>query len=93
MKSKHGIVVAALISSLALSVPALAQGGPGKGQGIQKQTQMNDQKRLRDGSCNQSGIPTGQKAKKGKTYSPGDSTGYQEERPNYGTGYGAPINR
>jgi hypothetical protein len=83
---KKGIVVAALITSLAFAVPAFAQGGPGKGQAIQKQTksmkQIKEQKRLRDGSCAQAGTPLGQKAKKGSTYGPGD-----------GTGYGAPTNQ
>jgi hypothetical protein len=94
---KHGIVVAALVSGLALSLPAFAQGGQGKGQGIQNKPktmiQMKEQKRLRDGSCTQSGNPTGQKAKKGKAYGPGDGTGYQVEGPKDGTGYGAPTNR
>lgn len=97
MKTKHGIVVAALICGLALSAPAFAQGGPGKGQGFQRQTQpmkqLKDQKRLRDGSCTQFGNPTRQNAKKGKTYGPGDGTGYQEEGPKDGSGYGAPTNR
>jgi len=55
--------------------------------------QMKDHKRLRDGSCTQSGIPTGQKARKGKIFGPRDSAGYQEEGAKDGTGYGAPINR
>jgi hypothetical protein len=83
MKRRHGIVVATLIATLALSAPAAAAG---KGQAAQKQTrstnQIQKQQRLRDGSCTQSGTPLGQKAKKGNTYGPGD-----------GSGYGAPTNR
>jgi hypothetical protein len=55
--------------------------------------QMKDQKRLRDGSCTQSGVPTDQKAKEGKTYGSGDSAGYQEEGTKDGTGYEVPTNR
>jgi hypothetical protein len=92
MKTSRGIVVAALIASLALSTPAFAAG---KGQGNQTRSgnQIQKQQRLRDGSCTQSGNPTGQKAKKGNTYGPGDGSGNQGIGPKDGTGYGSPTNR
>jgi hypothetical protein len=64
---------------------------------MQKQTgsmnQTQKQQRLRDGSCTQSGTSQGAKTKAGKTYGPGDGTGYQGVGPKDGTGYGAPGNR
>jgi len=97
MKTKNKIVIAALASSLALSIPAFAAGGQGKGQGMQKQTkamkQRKEQMRHRDGSCTRSGTSLGQKTKKGKTFGLGDGTGYQGEGPKDGSGYGPPTNR
>jgi hypothetical protein len=56
MKTRHGIVVATLIASLALTGPALASGG--KGQAAQKQTRSTVQKQQRHqyGSGTQSRI-------------------------------------
>ena len=86
MKTRYGITALALIASLALAVPGLAAGG--KGQAAQTQT-----RRLRDGSCTQSGTPQGTKTKKGNAYGPGDGSGNQGVGPKDGTGYGAPTNR
>ena len=93
MKMAYGITALALAASLALTGPALAAGG--KGRGAQKQTgsMVQKQQRLRDGSCNQSGTPQGTQAKKGNAYGPGDGSGNQGLGPKDGTGYGAPTNR
>jgi hypothetical protein len=93
MKTRHGIVVATLIASLALTGPALASGG--KGQAAQKQTRSTVQKQQRHqyGSGTQSRIQQDTQAKKGNTYGPGNGTGNQGSGPKDGTGYGAPINR
>ena len=96
MKRKNGILVATMIATLVLSVPAFAAGRQGKA--VQKQTrstnQIQKQQRLRnDGSYTQSGTSLGAKNKSGNTYGPGDGTGYQGEGPKDGTGYGAPVNR
>jgi hypothetical protein len=96
---KRGILVATLIASLTLTVPAFAAGGggQGKGQGVQSQTrsmnQTQKQQRLRDGSCTQSGTSQGTKNKAGNAYGPGDGTGNQGVGPRDGTGYGTPVNR
>jgi len=92
MKRSRGIVVAALIASLALSTPAFAAG---KGQGNQTRSgnQIQKQQRLRDGSCTQSGTPLGAKNKKGNNYGPADGSGNQGIGPKDGTGYGAPASR
>ena len=91
MKTRHGIVVATMVASLALYGPAMAAGGQGKGKVIQKQTgnmnQIQKQQRFRDGSYTQSGTSLGAKNKSGNTYGPGDGTGYQGQEPKDGTGY------
>ena len=96
---KRGIVVATLIGSLTLTVPAFAAGGGGqaKGQGVQSQTrsmnQTQNQQRLRDGSCTQSGTSQRTRNKAGNAYGPGDGTGNQGVGPKDETGYGAPVKR
>ena len=80
-----------------VTVPALAgPGGKMSGQGQQIRTQqkqqVQDQQRLRDGSC-ANPAQMGSGAKKGNTYGPGDGTGNSGFGPKDGTGYGAPSTR
>lgn len=97
MKIMESVLVGAMIASLALSAPAFAAGGQGKGQVAQKQTngmkKIQKQQRLRDGSCTQSGTMLGAKAKRGNNYGPGDGSGYQGDKPEDGTRYEVPDNQ
>ncbi len=99
MNRRCGILAVAVITSLALTGPAYSaggRGGGGRGQSTQDQmrstNQIQEQERVRDGSCDQTGTPRGAKNKRGNTYGPGDGAGNQGEGPKDGTGYGAPTN-
>jgi hypothetical protein len=93
MITRYGILVTALIAGLTLSSPALAAG---KGQAAQTQTrtmtQTQTKQQLKAGTGKQMGT-MGTKTQAGKSYGPGDGTGYGGIGPKDGTGYGAPANR
>jgi hypothetical protein len=102
MKKKLGAVIlsGALVVAMAMPVTALAGQGKGKGGGkaLQNQTRSAEQNRfqhrLRSGSSQDSSLrQSGAMEKKGNAYGPGDGTGNKGDRPQDGTGYGAPWNR
>jgi len=93
MKTRYGIVAAALIGSLALCVPAISAGkGPAAHKQTGSMTQTQTKQQLKAGTWTQPGT-IGAKTQAGKTYGPGDGTGNQGVGPRDGTGYGAPGNR
>lgn len=100
VKSRIAILAAALLVATVLPVDSEARGG-GKagGQGgpaMSRQTQTMEQYRAHERHQNQAGdkqTKSGAAQKKGKTYGPGDGTGNKGDRPQDGTGYGAPANR
>jgi len=102
MKGKLGITIlsGALIVALAMPVAAVAGHGKGKGggQSLQTQTRSGEQNRarqqLRSGSSQDSSLrQSGSTEKRGNAYGPGDGTGNKGDRPQDGTGYGAPSSR
>ena len=105
MKRKLGAMVLAgtFLAAAALPMDALAgRGGSGRTAGTASRTEVKnsdrirtqDRLRLRDGSCldpAKAGAKT--MRKRGNTYGPGDGTGNLGDRPEDGTGYGAPSQR
>jgi hypothetical protein len=71
----------------ALAAPQGKMSGQTQQSGNPSGTQIQDQQRLRDGSCTDP-AQTGSKTKKGKAYGPGDGTGYDGFGPGDGTGFG-----
>lgn len=100
VKSGLAILAAACLFATVLPNDSEARGG-GKsggqgGPGLSQQTQSMEQNRVQQRHQNQSGAKqekSGDAQKKGKTYGPGDGTGNKGDRPQDGTGYGAPANR
>jgi len=101
MKTKIGLMLVAGVFTLSAVLPVSAMAGRGGkmgGQTVQTQTQtqpkVQNQQRLRDGSCaDPAKAQSGTQQKKGNTYGPGDGTGNASVGPKDGTGYGAPSQR
>lgn len=101
VKSFLAIAAAAFLIATVLPNDSEARGGGGKaggqgGTGLSRQTQTKEQNRVRGRDQNQVGdkqMNSGAAQKKGNTYGPGDGTGNKGDRPQDGTGYGAPANR
>ena len=101
MKTKIGLMLLAGAFALSAVLPVTAMAGRGGkmgGQTVQTQTQtqpkVQNQQRLRDGSCTDPAkAQSGTMQKKGSTYGPGDGTGNASVGPKDGTGYGAPSQR
>ncbi len=100
IKSRVAILAAAFVVATVLPGDSEARGG-GKaggqgGQAASRQTQSMEQYRSQERHRNQAGdkqTTSGTAQKKGRTYGPGDGTGNKGDRPQDGTGYGAPANR
>ena len=93
------IVLAGAVFTMTL-LPSVSDAGKGRmaGQGLNNRTksaqQLQDRKRLRDGSCmntGKSGAGTAQR--KGMAYGPGDGTGNQPNCPRGRTDKGAPADQ
>ena len=97
MKTKGKMMAWILSGILAAGAfgPVTSLAGQRRGGGAAQGTQAAGQtpQRLRDGSCATPGATqtrSGAAAQKGKTYGPGDGSGFQGTGPKDGTGYGAP---
>ncbi len=92
-RSKKVLAVATMAVFFAATASVLAQ-APAQSR---KQAQHTIHDANGDGICDNCGLPvgsgqanaTGQKAKKGKHWGPGDGTGNQANGPKDGTGYGS----
>lgn len=102
MKFKTLLTILAAAFLLAAMQPGDSEargGGKAGGQGgpaLNQQTQSMEQNRVRERLHNQAGdkqAKPGAAQKKGNSYGPGDGTGNKGDRPQDGTGYGAPANR
>ncbi|MBN1380622.1 MAG: hypothetical protein JXA41_02985 [Deltaproteobacteria bacterium] len=98
MKKKLFTIVLAGAFLMMVTMPTLSLAGKGRmgsGQRIQTQTRsgLMTQTRTQTGQMTQTQTQAGEAQKKGNTYGPGDGTGNMGDRPQDGTGYGAPDNR